>query len=178
MNKKLFLMMGAPGSGKSTWVKKQLTNADAYISRDEIRFSLLEPGDDYFAKENQVFSTFISMIVTALQDFCIDRIFVDASHLNEGSRKKLLDAIKLNMSLDKIEINVIWLRTTLDTCIKRNNNREGRALVPEDTIRSMYKAQTMPKAIEGIQKVYMVNEKTQNIDIILLGAEDENHFSY
>ena len=42
----------------------------------------------------------------------------------------------------------------------------------------MYKAQTMPKAIEGIQKVYMVNEKTQNIDIILLGAEDENHFSY
>lgn len=178
MNKKLFLMMGAPGSGKSTWIKKQLTSTDAYISRDEIRFSLLDSGDNYFSKETQVFSTFVSMIVTALQDFSIDRVFADASHLNEGSRKKLLDAIKLNMSLDKIEINVIWMRTTLDTCIERNNNREGRALVPEDTIRSMYKAQTMPKAYEGINKVYLVNEKDKTISLILLDIEDENNFVF
>ena len=59
---KLFLMMGAPGSGKSYWAEHHVTSVDKYISRDEIRFSMLEDGDDYFAKEGKVFDNFIKQI--------------------------------------------------------------------------------------------------------------------
>ena len=47
-------MVGIPGSGKSTWAKARCKNNPhaAYISRDEIRFSLLKDEEEYFAKEN------------------------------------------------------------------------------------------------------------------------------
>ena len=37
MKKRLYLMMGVPGSGKSTYVKSMLKYGDIYVSRDEIR---------------------------------------------------------------------------------------------------------------------------------------------
>ena len=54
MKKHLYLMMGVAGSGKSTYAKNILKDGDIYISRDEIRYSLLTEEDDYFAKENEV----------------------------------------------------------------------------------------------------------------------------
>ena len=48
---KLYLMAEAPGSGKTYWATHHLTENDKYISRDEIRFSMLEDKDDYFARE-------------------------------------------------------------------------------------------------------------------------------
>ena len=56
----LFIMMGVPGSGKTTLAKKLVEDKPNTIrvSRDDIRFSLLEKGDEYFAKEDKVFKTF------------------------------------------------------------------------------------------------------------------------
>ena len=53
MTKTLWLMCGAPGSGKSWFAKNILKTDDTwqYISRDEIRFSLIKEGEDYFGKE-------------------------------------------------------------------------------------------------------------------------------
>ena len=50
--KELVLMMGVPGSGKSTYAHNIIKTGDIYISRDEIRYSMLAEDDDYFAKEN------------------------------------------------------------------------------------------------------------------------------
>ena len=48
-------MVGCPGSGKSTWAKKHLPDT-YYVSRDEVRFSLLQDGEDYFSHEKEVFN--------------------------------------------------------------------------------------------------------------------------
>ena len=52
--KNLILFAGIPASGKSFWAKHNLTDNDLYISRDEIRFSLLQEGEAYFAHEDDV----------------------------------------------------------------------------------------------------------------------------
>lgn len=176
MANKLFIMMGAPGSGKSTWAKKQLKDGDRYISRDDIRFSMLKDDEDYFAHEGTVFQTFIEQIVDALKNENINRVFADASHLNPPSRAKLINGIRSYIDISNIEVNVIWLKTSLTTCIERNNNRKGRANVPERTIRDMWNSQKVPTALEGISKVYIINDSVKHIDVLLLNYEDENHF--
>lgn len=54
----LYVMCGCPGSGKTTWCKKNLANA-VYVSTDDIRAELFgtpEPGDR--SQEKRVFDTF------------------------------------------------------------------------------------------------------------------------
>ena len=87
-------MMGIPGSGKSTFIKKRrdIFNNPIVISRDKIRFSLLEEGDEYFSKEDEVLEEFTKQIVESLSRPIGDTI-VDATHLNGGSRRKILNLI-------------------------------------------------------------------------------------
>lgn len=54
----LYVMIGIPGSGKSTWAKANKKEKDIYVSRDEVRFSLLQDGDEYFSKEKEVLKEF------------------------------------------------------------------------------------------------------------------------
>ena len=87
-------MMGIPGSGKSTFVRKRRDIFDnpIVVSRDKIRFSLLEEGDEYFSKEDEVLKEFTKQIVESLSRPMGDTI-VDATHLNGGSRRKILNLI-------------------------------------------------------------------------------------
>lgn len=173
---KLFLMMGAPGSGKSTWIQKNLKPDDIYISRDKIRFSMLQEGEEYFSHEPKVFNTFVEQINSALMLNISNhiRVFADASHLNPASRAKLLNKIEAYRD----ETNVIWLRTPLMICYQRNDNREGRAKVPHSIIKSMYDSQQEPSYREGINKVYIIDGKTEELKILELGGKNEEEFKF
>ena len=60
---KLLVMSGVPGCGKSTWARRFISMHNAVVvSRDSIRFSLLEKDDDYFAREDEVTACFYSLL--------------------------------------------------------------------------------------------------------------------
>ena len=144
MKNKLYIMVGCPGSGKSTYAKKNFPNA-LYVSRDEIRFSLVKENEEYFSKETEVFQKFINEINSALSTSA--EIVADATHLNVKSRKKLL--LNLNIDKEKTEIHMIVMRTPLKTCIIRNENRKGtRSYVPPNIIKRMYSSFTQPTTEE------------------------------
>lgn len=160
MHKILLLMSGIPGSGKSYWAQHHIDNKTKYISRDEIRFSMLTDEDEYFAKEKEVFKEFCRQIDKAFETY--NTVIADATHLNFASRNKTLRNIKTKLD----EINVIFINTPLEVAIERNSKRTGRKLVPEQTIRNMYNSIVLPDELEGINKTYIVDNTTQKIKII------------
>ena len=115
---KLFILMGIPGAGKSSFVSTHIKSGftQAWISRDMIRFDIVKKNEPYFSKEDKVFKKFIEQI-----DFHLVNgydVFADATHLNKKSRAKLLR----NLTVRPREISVIWLQTPLDECINAMKN--------------------------------------------------------
>lgn len=150
MSKTLYVMCGVPGSGKSWYANNVLMNKHTvYISRDEIRFSLVKEDEEYFAKEDQVFKSFVNQINYALgAEDNIDAVIADATHLNWSSRRKLLNAlrIKKNKTNRNIKVIPVWMDTPLLTCKTRNAQREGRTHVPISVINRMENSKEHPIA--------------------------------
>lgn len=148
MSKTLYIMCGVPGSGKSWYAKNVLMNKHTiYISRDEIRFSLVREDEEYFAKEDQVFKAFVNQINQALgAEDNIDVVIADATHLNWNSRRKLLNALNIKMNKTNRDIKVIpvWMDTPLFMCKQRNEHREGRAFVPVSVLNRMEHSKEHP----------------------------------
>ena len=121
----------------------------------------MKDGDEYFARENEVFDEFIKQINNSLMIY--DNVFADATHLNFASRNKTIS--RIHVPID--EINVVFLDTPLNMCIKRNAQRTGRKFVPETVIKNMYRSIKFPEKEEGIKSVYVIKENTP-INIIEL----------
>ena len=131
--KNLVLLAGIPGSGKSTWLRTHLGDGDAYVSRDEVRFSIISDDEDYFSHETEVFDKFVAEIEKKLNEG--KRVFADATHINWASRRKLLERIH---DKENIDIDVYTFDTPLEVCLERNEQREGRARVPSSVVKRMF----------------------------------------
>lgn len=140
--KNLWLLVGIPGSGKSTWAREQLNSESKHwISRDIIRFGMVQEDEEYFSKEKEVFNLFVRAVQADIDSNSITDIYVDATHINEASREKLLRRLK---NLENVNLNAIVFDIPLEVCLERNAQRTGRACVPETAIRNMYKNFTNP----------------------------------
>ncbi len=141
--KDLILMMGIPGSGKSTYLNAVVSSSmgEVIVSRDKIRFSMIDSKENYFSKENEVFNEYVNQIQNALNNPKINRVYADATQLTEKGRCKVLD--KLN--LKDVNIKVYWKNTPLKLALERNKKREEIAVVPESTIIRMYNSIQDPR---------------------------------
>ena len=152
----LILMMGVPGSGKSTLAKKLFSKEqDIYVSRDEIRQSIVSPEAEYFSKEKEVFAEFVRQVQAGIDNKEKRFVVADATHLNPASRLKLLD----RLNRDLIDTHIIFMKVPLKVAIKRNAKRTGRECVPENTIKSMYNSIAAPIKRENIKYIWVANEK-------------------
>ena len=147
----LRIMVGIPGSGKSSYIKRESDRLTSQgqkvrvISRDAIRFSLIGENDEYFSKEKQVFEKFITSINSAVLSNTFDVIFVDATHLNVNSRKKLLNNLtQPPLCEGKVQVIFDFMDTDVEECIKRDALRTGRQRVGRETIYSMASTLTKP----------------------------------
>lgn len=155
--KKLIILTGAPGSGKSTWAKKYVSeNKDTYIiSSDAIRKEITGRFDDH-SRQPEVWKTFEARIHEYANKSDEVTIILDALCDLNSLRIKY---VKENPEFDRYEL-VLFPRT-FEYVSVHNKMRNKEVWVPDDILRQLYDKYEKPsaEALGYFQQVTIVNEE-------------------
>lgn len=159
----LYILIGAPGCGKSTWAKEKKALGWSVVSRDEIRYAYLKNDEAYFSHEKEVFDTFVSTLAASV--LSNKNTVADATNLNETSRTKLLKALAARLLPSAYNIIFIYFDTSYATCFRRNALRQDRNRVPDTDFSAMFAAQSFPSYNEirlpNVKGVEVIHETTK-----------------
>ena len=147
MKKTVVMTVGAPGSGKSTWAKREVSNniqkcKTIVLCRDDLRSMLF--GEKYkYSRSNEslVLKTMNHMLSGALCDDTTQRIIIADTNLNESTRKGFESIVRDCKSIrDDVATSIEY--QTFDepwhVLVSRNEKR-GEKAVPITVLRTMYK---------------------------------------
>ena len=147
------LAIGLPGSGKSSWFKR---NNITPLSSDMVRMLLFDdPQEQRF--QDLVFSNLRSMLKARL----IARRplnYVDATNLTPHERSSW---IKLAKDYG-YEVQAVFFDVPLEVCLERNRRRDR--VVDEDVMRRMASKVKPPTFEEGFSKVTVVRVKKKEVE--------------
>ena len=142
---RVILLVGLPGSGKSSWVRRQ---GAASLSSDNIRYLLMDdPADQTI--HGQVFGTMRYLLRRRLE---LRRpvTYVDATNITRRERRAW---IKL-ANLYDADAEAIFFDTPIEICKARNANR--KRVVPEWAIDLLASRLTVPTIEEGFVAVTVI----------------------
>ena len=144
----LILLVGIPGSGKTTYAEKYIEENPntVHLSSDKIRAELwgneATQGDN-----NEVFSLMQSKAIDALNNG--QSVIYDATNITRKDRSYI---ITLCPKFAKIECHIIW--APIETCIERDTARERT--VGKEVIDRMLKRFQAPYYDEGIDEIKII----------------------
>lgn len=144
------MMVGLPGSGKSTYAEKLSKERSAIIcSSDKVREDLY--GDENSQSNNdEVFKLLHKRIKELLK--AGESVIYDATNINSKRRRAFLSELR---SIPCKKICVI-MATSLKKCCRQNNSRSRT--VPYEVIERMYKNWNTPYWFEGWDEIKVASE--------------------
>ena len=142
--KKIKILAGVAGVGKSTYINQHKKENDLVLSSDQLRIELygnLEEGNKY---NGEVFNELNNRLRQAIKTHDGD-IYYDTTAVSRKQRAGLYKQIKKTAELNDYEIEVVLLHKPLEQIKEQNNERTGFARVPDDVVERMYKALQAPR---------------------------------
>lgn len=146
MNHTLYIMVGIPGSGKSTGARKLSDKTGSTIvCPDDIRAEKTGDASNQGDDDN-VWKTAFGRLHGLLKNG--DSVIFDATSVNVSSRKPL---IKIGKKY-KCDVVACVFPITLQTAIDRQDNRDRK--VPTHVIEKFYNKFKMPSTSEGFDGIF------------------------
>lgn len=154
--RKMIILIGLPGSGKSTLASQLVLQSGGTlirINRDDLRNMFATTSRKSIAKPKSIFEKMVYEAKFNLLKSAFDNGFdvvLDDTHMNP---KNVSDLHKFAKDYGDVTIEEHGINTSIDECIKRDQNRNGVAFVGEDVIRSFAK-------FRGYDKGHPILDKT------------------
>lgn len=151
---KLYVLVGVPGSGKSTWIANQDWAKDCVIVSTDTHVENYAKtiGKTY----TEVFEDYMPLAVKLMADEVVTArendkdIIWDQTSTSVASRKK-----KFKMLPDYYAIAVIFKTPVESELMKRLANRPGKT-IPWGVVSDMIKNFEMPSEAEGFKEIWYV----------------------
>jgi predicted kinase len=137
---KAFVMVGAPGSGKSTFASKLAETENAFIiSGDNVRAELY--GD---ASHQGTWTEIQDRLEELVSEAVGCPLIMDGTHYKRAYRRETLTLLR---SYGYNEVEAVVVNPDLETCILRNANRHRG--VPRHVIQRMHTS--LQSSLQGIE---------------------------
>jgi predicted kinase len=152
---KAYILVGVPGSGKSTWTVNQEWAKDcAYISTDTIV-------EEYAAERGKTYSEVFEDFMPTAVDLMSDRVILarvqkkdiiwDQTSTTVNSRKK-----KFRMLPDYYHIAVVFKTPSKEELERRLASRPGK-IIPWQVVYEMSDNFQLPSEKEGFKEIWYAN---------------------
>lgn len=141
-----YMMVGIPGSGKSTFVKNNFKHIDVVIHSDDVREEI---GDTDNSRTHEVWKIINDRITNAIKEDM--SIVLDATNVSKKDRLRTL-ALFNGYSYTK---HCIVNLCDFETCIERIENRKRK--VPTEAVICMMKRFQIPTYTEGWVDIKFIN---------------------
>lgn len=137
MEKTMVLMIGIPGSGKSTFFQRKLAANCVRVNLDTLKTRRREADK-------------IAACFTEGKDFCVDN-----TNLTRAERAKYIAKARAR----GWRVVGYFMKSVVKDCIARNEQREGDARLPAKAVAAMSNRMELPARDEGFDELYFVEIK-------------------
>lgn len=138
------IFVGIQGAGKSTFFKQRFFDTHIRINLDMLRTKNRE-------------KLILEACLAAKQKFVIDK-----TNLTREEREKYIVAAKSF----GFKIVGYYFQTNLEKAIERNNQRQGKAKVPEKALLGSFNRLKIPQFDEGFDELFYVSIDDENIFVV------------
>lgn len=147
---KLIMLIGIPGSGKTTYSKELTTRYNAQVvSTDKVRQTYVG------IEESEVFPTVYRMCNEYLSQGV--NVILDATHITPKVRKRSFDALDAyNIEYEKV---AYYFDTPVDECVRRvekRNQDPNELQLPLEVVESYGNNIIKPSLEEGFKEIHII----------------------
>lgn len=143
---KVILLIGLPGSGKSTYAKQQ---GWPVLASDDVRKLLLDDARDQSA--NRAIFALLRRLLRMRLELGRPLTCVDATSLTPSERRPYIKTAQMYGA----DVEAVFLDTALALCKQRNRSRERT--VPEDVMDRFATKLRAPSREEGFSEIFTLH---------------------